>query len=277
MAGRSQTKSAAKGAGRQAAGQLDGDLVTKVGRFGVAGLGVVYLLLAWLAAQVAFGSSDQSADNTGALKELAGNGAGKFLLGVLAVAFAVYALWQLFEALSGFHHYQGRKRTTKRVGAVVKALIGAALAVTSARLLAGSGQKDASDQQADLTARLLEAPAGRVLVVLVGLGIVAFSAYLVYRGVTKGFLEKLQGTPDKRVQQLGVAGYVARGVAFGVLGVLVVVAGVQSDADEARGLDAALKTLAEQPFGTVLLLIVALGLAAFGVYELMTAKQAREG
>lgn len=277
MAGAAQTRNKARSTGQQAAGWMDGDAVTKVGRFGVAGLGVVYLLMAWLAAQIAFGRSGQSADNTGALKELAGNGAGKALLVVLAVAFAAYALWQAFEAVAGFQHHQGRKRTTKRVAAAVKALIGVALAVTSARLASGGGQKSSSEQQADLTARILEAPGGRILVVVIGLAIVAFSAYLAYRGVTKQFLEKLQGTPSRRVQQLGVAGYTARGVAFGVLGILVVVAGVQSDPQEARGLDAALKTLSEQPFGTILLLAVALGLAAFGIYELVTARQAREG
>jgi hypothetical protein len=79
------------------------------------------------------------------------------------------------------------------------------------------------------------------------------------------------------VELLGVAGYLARAVVFGVLGVLVVVAGFRDEASRARGLDAALKTLAGQPYGTALLLAVAAGLAAFGVYELITARHAREG
>jgi hypothetical protein len=268
----------AKATARQATGWMDGDTATKVGRFGVAGLGVVYLLLAWLSAQLALGGgSEQSADNTGALKELAGNGPGKVLLGVLAVAFAAYAVWQLYEAAAGYHHYSGRKRTMKRVAGVVKALIGAALAYTSARLVAGSGQKDSSEQQQDITARLLSEPGGKALVIAIGLAVVVFSGYLVYRGWTRGFLEKLEGRPSHRVELLGVAGYVARGVIFGVLGILVVVAGFRENAEQSGGLDSALKTLQDQPFGTVLLIGVALGFAAFGVYELVTARQAREG
>lgn len=273
-----RAKGSAQATARQATGWLDGDTVTKVGRFGVAGLGVVYLLLAWICGQLALGGgSGQSADNTGALKELAQNGLGKVLLGVLVVAFAAYALWQLYQAAAGFHHYTGKKRTAKRVAAVVKAAIGAALGYTSARLVAGSGQENSSDQQQDLTARLLAEPGGQALVVLIGVAIVAFSGYLAYRGWTRQFLEKLAGRPDHRVELLGVAGYIARAVVFGILGVLVVVAGLREEAERANGLDGALKTLLEQPFGTALLLLVALGLAAFGVYQLLTARQAREG
>jgi len=277
MSNAPQARGAAEAKARQATGWLEGDTPTKVGRFGVAGLGVVYLLLAWISAQLAFGGSDQSADNTGALKELAGNGFGKVLLGVLVLAFAAYAVWQLYEAIAGFHRYSGNKRTAKRAGAVGKALIGAALAVTSARLVAGSGQESSSEQQKDATARLLEAPGGQAIVVVIGLAIVGFSGYLVYRGWKRSFLEKLDGSVSHRVELLGVAGYVARGIVFGILGVLVIIAGVREEAERARGLDAALKTLASQPYGTALLLAVAVGLAAFGVYELITARQAREG
>jgi hypothetical protein len=122
----------------------------------------VYLLLAWISGQVALGGSDKSADNTGALKQLAENGFGKVLLGVLAVAFAAYAVWQVLQAAIGFHHVDDeRKRTGKRVAAVAKALVGAALSVTSFRLVAGSGQKDSSEQQQDSPRACSAPPAAR--------------------------------------------------------------------------------------------------------------------
>jgi hypothetical protein len=273
-----QTAESIESDARRVAGRLRDERVTKLGRFGVAGLGVVYLLLAWISGQVALGGSDKTADNTGALKELAESGIGTVLLGVLAVAFAAYAVWQVIQAAVDFHHVtDDRKRTGKRVVAVAKALIGVALSVTSFRLVAGSGQEDSSEQQKDLTARLLGAPGGQVLVVAIGLAVVAFAAFLAYRAWTRSFLEKLDRRPSHRVELLGVAGYLARAVVFGVLGVLVVVAGFRDEASRSRGLDAALTTLAGQPYGTALLLAVAAGLAAFGVYELITARHAREG
>jgi hypothetical protein len=59
---------------------------------------------------------------------------------------------------------------------------------------------------------------------------------------------------------------------FGIVAVLIGFAALSSDAGKAGGLDAALRTLAAQPFGPFLLAAVALGLAAFGVYCFAAAK-----
>jgi hypothetical protein len=272
MAGSTQS------AGRQAAALVSEDTLKKIGRVGVAALGVVYLLLGWLAAQVALGGGGgEKADNTGALAKLAGNTGGKLLLGVLLVGFLAYTLWQALEAASGYQSKQGGERMLERVKCAAKALLGAALALTCFRFLTGSSQKSSSSQQETLTGKLLSAPAGQVLVVVAGLVIVGIAVYIGYRGYTRSFLEKLEGAVSHRVVLLGVVGYLARAVVFGILGVLVVVAGVTHDKDKSGGLDQALRTLADQPFGRVLLFATALGLAAYGVYELITARQAREG
>jgi hypothetical protein len=278
-------RSPTESAGRQAAAMINEDTLTKIGRVGVAGLGVVYVLLGWLSAQIALGGQGgkgargggQAADNTGALKELAGNPAGKLLLAVLIVGFAAYTLWQALMAFSGYQQRQGGERVLKRVGAGAKAVLGFSLALTCFRLVTGGSQKNASDQQQDLTGKLLGAPGGQVLVVVAGLVIIGIAAYIGYRGYTGEFLEKLEGTVSHWVELLGKFGYLARAVVFGVLGILVVVAGVKHDPEKSGGLDEALRTLAGQPYGTALLLAVAVGLAAFGVYELITARQAKEG
>jgi hypothetical protein len=100
---------------------------------------------------------------------------------------------------------------------------------------------------------------------------------LTYEGIEKKFLEKLVGRPSKRIVRLGQVGWIARGVTFGVLGVLVVVAGATSQPAKARGLDNAFKTLAQQPYGKWLLTAVAFGLASYGVFQLVTARTHKEG
>jgi membrane protease YdiL (CAAX protease family) len=265
-------------AGRQAAALVNENTLKKIGRVGVAALGVVYLLLAWLSAQVALGGGGgEKADNTGALAKLAGSGGGKLLLGVLLVGFVAYTFWQALEAVAGYQSRQGGERMLERVKCAAKAVLGAALAITCFRFLTGSSQKSSSSQQETLTGKLLNAPAGQILVVAAGLVVIVIACYIGYRGYTRSFLEKLEGTVDRRVELLGVVGYFARAVVFGLLGVLVVIAGVTHDKEKSGGLDQALRTLAGQPYGTALLLVVALGLAAFGVYELITARQAKEG
>jgi Domain of Unknown Function (DUF1206) len=271
------TTGRAKASGRQAVGKADSRWVKILGEVGVAAIGVVYLLLAWIALQVAFGGSDQKADNSGALKEIAEKPFGKWLLGLMAIGLFFFAVWQLIEAAVGYTYEDGNKRTFKRVSAVGKAIFGGALGVQAAKLALGSGSKDSGDKQADWTSSLMGAPAGRFLVVVVGLAVIAFSGYLVYKGVKKKFVKKLEGGAGESLIRLGQVGWIARGVAFGVLGLLIVVAGVKEQPEKSRGLDAALKTLASQSFGPWLLVAVALGLAAYGVFQLVTAPRRREG
>jgi hypothetical protein len=264
-------------AGRSAARTADSPWVKTLGQVGVAAIGLVYLLVAWIALQVAFGGSGQSADNSGALREVADKPFGKVLLGVMAGGLFFYAVWQFIEAAIGYRWKNGNERTFKRVSAAGKGLFGAALAVQSLRLVIGSGGKSSSQQQVDWTAKVMGWPAGRAIVVIVGLAVIGLSGYLVYKGVKKKFLEKLEGHAGPGVVKLGQAGWIARGVAFGVLGILVVVAGFKAQPEKSRGLDAALKTLAQQPFGKWILVAVALGLAAYGVFNLVTARHRREG
>jgi hypothetical protein len=72
--------------------------------------------------------------------------------------------------------------------------------------------------------------------------------------------------------RLGIAGYTAKGVAFGITGLLVIAAAVTYDPQKSRGLDGALRTLREQSYGTILLTLIALGITAFGVFCFVQAK-----
>jgi len=266
----------AKQAGRSAAQKADAPWIKPLGQIGVAAIGVVYLLLAWIAVQVAFGGSDKSADNSGALKEIAEKPFGKVLLAVMVVGLFFFAIWQWIEAAIGYRSKDGNERIFKRISAAAKGIFGAALGVQALKLVLGGGNKSSSQKQADWTGKLLDLPAGRVLVVLVGLAVVGFAGYLVYKGVKKKFMDKLEGGADPKVIKLGQVGWIARGVAFGVLGILVMIAGFREQPEKARGLDAALKALAAQPFGKWILVAVAFGLASYGVFQLVTARSRRE-
>jgi hypothetical protein len=72
--------------------------------------------------------------------------------------------------------------------------------------------------------------------------------------------------------RFGQVGWPALGVAYGILGLLLVYSAVTYDPKKATGMGTALKTLAGQPYGTALLLIVAAGLGCFGAYCLFDAR-----
>ena len=114
-----------------------GRVVDALGRIGLVGYGVVHLLVAWLALQVAFGVPDQAPDAQGAVGTIAGRPGGVVALGVVAVGLVAFALWQLVAAALGFRWVSGGERFRKRVGAVAKAIAMAGLAAIVIQYLVG--------------------------------------------------------------------------------------------------------------------------------------------
>ncbi|MFC4856702.1 DUF1206 domain-containing protein [Actinophytocola glycyrrhizae] len=253
-------------------------VVQGLGRAGMVCYGLVHVIVAYLAVRVAFGSGEQ-ADQKGAVQEIGSGSFGAVVLWVLAIGLFAYGGWQLMQAAIGYRWVtkQG-KRTRRRIGAVVKAIIGIALAVYATRLVTGSGGGGSGNQQQqEFTAKLLSLPAGQILVGIAAAVVIAVGVAQVRKGVKKKFLDDLdlhdlpRGT-QQLVTRLGVFGYIAKGVVVGIIGVLLAFAAFQSNAQEAGGLDRALKTLAAQPFGTAALVVVGVGLAAFGVYCFAAAR-----
>lgn len=253
--------------------------VQGLGRAGMVCYGFVHLIVAYLALRVAFGDGAQQADQRGALAEIGSTGAGAVVLWLLAVGLLAYGAWQLVMAAIGFRwvHKSG-KRTRKRIGAAVHAVIGFTLGVLAIRIASGSGSGGSGDQQQqELTARLLALPAGQLLVAVVAAVIIGVAVACVVKGVRRSFLDDLdtQDLPSgtqQWVKRLGMAGYLAKGLVLGIIGALIGFAALNANPGEAGGLDAALRTLAAQPFGMIALIAVALGLAAFGVYCFAAAR-----
>lgn len=242
----------------------DHPLLEKGARLGYGASGVLHLLLAWVTIQLAWTSGGEQADQSGALQQLAGNGFGQALLWVLLVGFVLLALWQATEAIAW-------GEAKDRAKAAAKAVTYAVLAWTTVSVLtSGSGGGSGG-----ATSSLMSSGLGRVLVGLVGLGVIAVGGYHVVKGWKEKFLEDLESSPAPWVRKAGKVGYIGKGGALAVVGVLLVVAAVQSDPEKAQGLDAALHALAGLPFGPVLLTLIALGFATYGVYAFGRARHAK--
>jgi hypothetical protein len=258
----------------------DSDALEHLARIGLIAYGVVHLLLAWLALQLAWGGgSGESADQAGALATLAEQPLGRPLLWLIAVGLIALAVWQAAEVLRWRSQLSSsgdarKKAVEKIVKAVAKAVLYAVLAVLAVRIATGGGGGGGGQQQA---AGVFGWPAGRWLVGLIGLVVIGVGVYLVHKGVSKRFLEEvdLSSAPPRAKQlvtRLGQVGFPAKGVALGVVGGLLVYAAVTFDPARATGLDGALHTILSAPFGQVLLTLVAIGIAAFGAYCLVRAR-----
>ena len=252
-----------------------------VGRVGLVARGVVYCVVAGLAVRIAFGEFER-ADKRGALDTIVRQPFGRLMLVLLAVGFAAYAASCFVKAASGAAEggspRTGAGGTAKRLadagkGVLYVVLVGSTLAVA----LKASGGGQGGQSQQEWTAELLGHRFGQLLVGLIGVALVGFGVFLLYRGVRQSFEENLRTNempPGARRPMLGLgtAGYVARGVIFGLVGVLVFVAAVSFDAEESVGVDGALKKLVGQPYGPAMLTLVALGLLCFGLFSFVEAR-----
>ncbi|MGC4854116.1 DUF1206 domain-containing protein [Micromonospora sp. DT4] len=262
----SLTRSAEATASRTA----DSRWLELLARAGFIGYGIVHLLFAWLALQIAFGTSSDDGDQSGALRTLSAQPLGKFLVIAVAVGLLAMAIWQGLEAAVGHRAERDRERTVERLASAGRTIVYLYFAWTAFTVFKDAGSNSADSQEA-LSGRLMTSTGGRWLVGLAGLVVAAIGIGLVIYGIRKTFEKHLRTgemSPKTRTlaRRLGIAGYVAKGVAYGIAGLLVIVAAVKYDPEKARGLDAALRTLQEQSYGTVLLTLVALGIACFGVY-----------
>jgi len=251
----------------------DSALLEGLARVGLIAYGVVHLLIGWLALQIAWGgTSGGSADSSGALTTVADQPFGKILLWLVAVGMVALALWQASEAIWGYHNRSGGKRVRKQVSSAAKAVLYAALGVSAALVAVGSGSSSSQPEQ-EATSGVLAWPGGQVIVVVTGLIIIGVGVAGVVKGVKKSFAEEIDTSsmsPAARsvAARLGQVGYIARGLALGVVGGLLGYAAVTFDAQQAKGLDGAMRTILEQPFGQ-------LGFVAFGLFAFLQARYRR--
>lgn len=271
---------AGRKAGRGARDAAHSTPVRVAARAGIAANGVVHLLIGWLAVRIALGSGGQ-ADQNGALGAIAAEPAGRVFLWVLVVGFAAVVLWRTVSAVWGFAYIgDGTKRTVKRVVAGGQAVVYAVLAVTAATTAISGRTSGGGGGRA--TAGLLGLPGGQVLTALLGLGVLIGGGVMAWNGYRTTFTEDQDlGGADTRLRRInartGQAGYIAKGIAIGVLGILLGVAALTFDPQRANGLDSALKTLREQPYGVFLLVAVGVGIACYGVFCFLDALYHRVG
>jgi hypothetical protein len=255
---------------REGRSDAPGQVVDGLGRIGLVGYGLVHLVVAWLALHVAFGVPDAPPDAVGAVGTIARTPGGVFALLVAVIGLLAFALWQLTAAAIGFRWVHGNERTRKRVGAVTKSIAVSALAGIVIDYLAGVGSARATSVQ-QLAAHVLELPAGRVLLGLAAVVLVGIACAMTYTGVRRTFMGDLDVralAPGVRnaIEVAGAAGHLARALAIAVVGGLAGAAALFADPAWAGGLDTALRALGSTLPGTWLLVVVAAGFAAFGVF-----------
>ncbi|WP_020389904.1 DUF1206 domain-containing protein [Kribbella catacumbae] len=232
---------------------------------GLIAYGVVHLLIAWIALQLAWGKTSEEASHHGALEELASKPFGGVLLWVVAIGLFALVIWKALELA------YGHLDTEKKLSSIGRGAVYLTMSISAAKMAIGSS----GSQGSSLTANLMKSGAGRALIVLAGLVVVGIGIRQIYKSVTKKFLEDLTGGVSDSTILLGRLGYAAKGVAFMIVGGLFAWAALAYDPEKAGGLDTALRTLKNQPAGTALLTALALGIACYGTYCFAWSRNAK--
>lgn len=264
------------GAGDRAEQVADSAALEAAARAGLVAYGLVHLLIGWSALRIAWGERSQAADSSGALHTLAAQPFGQLLLALVSLGLVALALWQAGEAIWGYHNRQGLKRTRKRVTSAGKAVVFAGLGISAGSFAFGA-ESEGSEAQQERTSGVLSWPGGRTIVVIVGAAIIGIGIAHLVKGIRGRFRDELDGTSmspqvRRRATVLGQVGYVAKGVALGAVGVLLAYAAMTFDPQKSRGLDGALRTVLDEPYGRAVLTAMSVGFMAFGAFAMLQSR-----
>ncbi len=268
----------ARTVGRRAA---NSEALEATARIGFFARGLVYLLIGLIAVQIALGDGGR-ADRGGAMSRIAAQSFGTVLLWVLVVGFLGMALWRLSEAAFGAVG-PGGHQTGERLKSLFRAVLYGFFCLSTLKLVLGTSSGATADgdrQSKAVTAQVMTHGGGRLLIGVIGGVVVVVGAMLIKESWTRDFLKRmnLAGVPAatrRAVAQFGLIGGVARGVVVVLAGLFLVVASIKFKPSDAEGIDGTLRSFAHTPLGPLLLLVVALGLIAFGLFSWCEARWRR--
>lgn len=247
-------------------------------RSGYVANGVVHLILGVLTLAIAVGS-DGASDQTMVFKAIAAAPWGFAALWALTIGFSALGFWQLVQSVLMRRRGEEMRVAVwgRRLGACGQAVIFLALGLIAAAVALGA-RPDAEEATEDLSSVLLDIWGGAVVLGLTGLGVGIGGLAFIVMGVRRSF-ENRMTLPDGRlgtmIRVLGVVGFVAKGVALTIVGILLLAATVTADADVAGGLDGAVQALFRLALGPFLVAAVGVGLLCYGVFSMFRARYAR--
>jgi hypothetical protein len=248
-------------------------------RAGYTAKGLVYGIVGALAVMTALGfGGGRIVGTESAVESLRTQPFGQVMLWLVALGLVGYVVWRFVQAiLDPEHKGDDASGIARRIGLAISGLVYASLALFTFRLLLGDGGSGGSGGSQESTGTLMQYEWGIWVVGAIGVGFIGVALYQLYRAWAVKFddnwksagMDPTTRTWSVRLSRFGIA---ARAVAFALIGWFFIQAALQSDPSEAKGLDGALRTFYEQPYGQVWLGVIGLGLLCYGIYCVLNAR-----
>jgi hypothetical protein len=259
-------------------GDAPGRWVELLGRAGLIAYGALHGLIAALIVRAILGAQQYiEIDQDGAVALVAGLGSsGVLLLGVSVAGLVSFGVWQVCAAATGFRWVEGGERTRKRVGAAGKAIAVFTVAAIVVPVLLGTPPGTAGGNTPGLTATLFDLPGGRLVVGAIAAVALVVAGSMIYTGARATFMgdlcrDRLPPALRRFAVVCGSAGNFARATALAGVGLSFAAAAITHDPTRSAGMNAVLRMLSTTPLGIAGLIVIAFGIAAFGVYCLIDA------
>lgn len=247
-------------------------------RLGYAAKGFLYGVVGLLAFLAAIGQGGRIADTDGALREIMSQPFGHAMLLVLAIGLFGYAAWRV---LAGIVESEGRGRELKELAVrgsyIARGLLHGFLGWKVLQLYRGSSVEGNSHKQ--VVAETFTWPLGEWMVILSGLGLLAFAVYQLFRAATTKLgrqfdLDGLRRDLGEWAVWMCRVGIAARGIVFVVIAWYLIKAGMSGRASKTADSAEAIRIVASWPgpLGSWLLAGMGAGLLAYGIFQALNAK-----
>lgn len=262
-------------------GQSRDSWFEKLARFGLVSKGIVYFLMGTLSVLAAMGLSSEKGDKAEAFKLIYEQPFGRVILVAIALGLLGYVMLRFFQAFKNTENKNNDiKGILDRIGFGMSGVLYLAIGIYAMNLAvkgAESGDGGGNDSRQSIVGKILEYPGGEYIIGIASLIIIGMGIYQITRGVTGKFMKKVnlyKSDMKDAFKTAGVLGYVSRGVVLTIIGYFLLHAAWLSNPSEAQGTGAAFAFL-QNNFGSLMMAIVAVGMAGYGVFCFVKAKYQR--
>ena len=245
-------------------------------RFGIIAKGIVYTLIGGLTFAGAVNLiGGQTTDQFAVIKFLQEQPFGRVILVLLGVGLLGYCAWRLYTVLE--EDSSEKKTLAKHLGYIGSGLFYGGLGLFSL-VLAIKGGASSDGGSSTILGDLLQKSWGQIAIGIGGVAFIGTGIYQFYKGWSEEFLDDLKSNAKSKMDNysayktLGKVGYIARSPVYFIMAYFMLNAALTSDADKIKGMSGVFEYLKELSFGGVLVILLALGLLAHGLFMFVKAK-----